>query len=48
MILLEKGVVIVEGLNLSEVEPGAYELYCLPLKLKGLDGSPARAVLVRR
>jgi arylformamidase len=36
---------IIEGLNLSAVEPGAYELVCLPLRLAGADGSPARAVL---
>jgi arylformamidase len=45
-ILLEKGVVIVEGLNLSEVRQGRYTLHCLPLKLIGSDGAPARAILV--
>jgi arylformamidase len=44
--LLEKGVVIVEGLDLSEPAPGVYELRCLPLRLVGLDGAPARAVLM--
>jgi arylformamidase len=44
--LLEKGVVIVEGLDLSEPAPGVYELRCLPLRLVGLDGAPARAVLL--
>lgn len=44
--LLERGVVIVEGLVLTEPPPGDYELRCLPLKLAGLDGAPARAVLV--
>jgi arylformamidase len=45
--LLSKGVVIVEGLNLSEVPAGDYELICLPLKIaEGAgDGAPARAVL---
>ncbi|HVF41015.1 MAG TPA: cyclase family protein [Gemmatimonadaceae bacterium] len=43
--LLEKNVVIIEGLDLSEPPPGEYELFCLPLKLAGLDGAPARAVL---
>ncbi|NQT73190.1 MAG: cyclase family protein [Chloroflexi bacterium] len=43
--LLESGVVIVEGLNLSGVPSGDYELLCLPLKLKGADGAPARAFL---
>jgi arylformamidase len=45
--LLEKEIVIVEGLNLADVEPGNYELIVLPLKLKNLDGSPARAVLIK-
>jgi arylformamidase len=46
--LLEAGIVVIEGLDLSAVEPGEYELYCLPLKLVGSDGSPARTILVRR
>ncbi|HEU4988813.1 MAG TPA: cyclase family protein [Gemmatimonadaceae bacterium] len=44
--LLEHGVVIIEGLDLSEPPPGVYELRCLPLRLTGLDGAPARAVLL--
>jgi arylformamidase len=44
--LLERGIVIVEGLDLSEPPPGPYELRVLPIKLAGLDGAPARAVLV--
>ncbi len=44
-ILLQAEVVIVEGLNLSNVTPGVYELLCLPLKLVGADGAPARALL---
>ncbi|MGH9944952.1 MAG: cyclase family protein [Pyrinomonadaceae bacterium] len=45
--LLGRGIVLLEGLNLSGVPPGDYELICLPLKLEGGsgDGSPARAVL---
>jgi arylformamidase len=43
--LLGAGVVIVEGLDLAAPPPGRYELTCLPLRLKGLDGAPARAVL---
>lgn len=43
--LLRSGVVIVEGLNLSEVAQGRYTLYCLPLKLLNADGAPARAIL---
>lgn len=45
-ILLRAGVVVVEGLALSGVAPGAYGLVCLPLKLEGCDGAPARVVLV--
>lgn len=45
--LLSKGVIIVEGLNLSDVPAGRYELICLPLRISGGlgDGAPARAVL---
>jgi len=45
--LLSAGIVVVEGLNLSVVEPGWYGFYCLPLKLVGSEGAPARAVLVQ-
>lgn len=45
--LLEAGIWIIEGLNLSGVEPGDYELMCLPLRLEGADGAPARAILRR-
>jgi arylformamidase len=44
--LLEAGVIIVEGLYLSTITPGTYALYCLPLKLVGSDGAPARVILV--
>jgi arylformamidase len=45
--LLSAGIWIIEGLNLEQVEPGNYELICLPLKIVGSDGAPARAVLRR-
>jgi arylformamidase len=45
--LLSSSTVIIEGLNLSEVEPGMYELFCLPLRIEGADGAPARVVLRR-
>jgi arylformamidase len=45
-LLLGRGVVIVEGLDLSSVTAGVYQLVCLPLRLQGLDGAPARAVLI--
>ena len=44
--LLSNGVVIVEGLVLSAPPMGEYELYCLPMLMAGLDGAPARAVLI--
>ncbi len=44
-LLLGNGMVILEGLNLDGIEEGTYELLCLPLKIKGGDGAPARAVL---
>ena len=45
--LLSHGIVIVEGLNLSDVPPGEYELICLPLRIRSGegDGAPARAIL---
>lgn len=46
--LLSAGVIPVEGLDLRDVEPGQYELVCLPLRLEGSDGAPARAILVER
>ncbi len=46
LILLKAGVIIVEGLNLADVPAGRYNFYCLPLKIKGADGAPARAMLV--
>jgi len=45
--LLGNQVIIVEGLNLSEVEEGEYEICCLPMKLTGLDAAPARVILRR-
>lgn len=44
-VLLESGVVILEGLNLADIKPGGYELICLPIRLVGAEGAPARAVL---
>jgi arylformamidase len=46
-ILLEACVIVLEGLNLAGVTPGAWELICLPLRLVGADGAPSRAVLRR-
>ncbi|GFO59246.1 cyclase [Geomonas silvestris] len=43
--LLKNDVLVVEGLNLEGIDPGEYELICLPLKVKGGDGAPVRALL---
>ena len=43
--LLGAGVAILEGLNLADVPPGDYELIALPLRIEGVDGAPARALL---
>jgi arylformamidase len=47
LVLLAAGVVILEGLDLRAVEPGAYRLVCLPMRIDGADGAPARALLLR-
>ena len=44
-VLLGHAVIAVEGLNLTSVAPGAYDLACLPLRIPGGDGSPVRCVL---
>jgi len=44
--LLAQAVVIVEGLDLSAPPPGEYQFICLPLRIEGCDGAPARAVLI--
>ncbi len=46
-VLFNKGIIIMEGLRLKEVEEGEYLLCSLPLKIKGVDGSPTRAILVK-
>lgn len=43
--LLKAGVVILEGVDLSRVAQGFYNIYCLPLKIAGSDGAPARVIL---
>lgn len=45
-ILLGAGIIVVEGLDLRGIRPGAYQLICLPLKLAGSEGAPARAILI--
>jgi arylformamidase len=44
-VLLGAGVIVIEGLNLLDVEPGTYEMLCLPLRIVGSDGAPARVIL---
>ena len=44
-VLLGGGTIVIEGLNLRDVEPGVYEMFCLPLRIVGADGAPARVVL---
>ena len=46
-VLLGAGVIVIEGLDLRQVEPGIYEMLCLPLRVVGSDGAPARVVLRR-
>jgi len=45
LILLERGIYIIEDLDLSKVKAGRYEMICLPLKLEGGEASPVRAIL---
>lgn len=44
-IMLGAGIWVIEGLNLSEIKQGYYEMICLPIKLEGADGAPCRVVL---
>lgn len=46
--LLRKGVIVIEGLNLADIEPGCYELIALPILLAGADGAPARVLLIQK
>jgi len=46
-VLLENGLVVVEGLLLRDIAPGVYFFIALPLKIRGGDGAPARAMLIR-
>ncbi len=46
--LLAKNIPIIEGLNLASAEEGTYELVCLPLNFIGIDGAPARAILIEK
>jgi arylformamidase len=45
--LLGAGTIVIEGLDLRDVDPGVYDMFCLPLRIVGCDGAPARVVLRR-
>jgi arylformamidase len=45
-VLLKAKIIIIEGIDLSAVKPGMYQLICLPMKLGGSDGAPCRAILI--
>jgi len=45
LVLLRAGIWIIEGLNLARVRPGRYDLICLPLRVCGAEGAPARALV---
>lgn len=46
-ILLGSNILILEDIDLSTIEPGSYQLICLPLKFKKSDGAPCRAILIK-
>lgn len=45
-IFLERGIPLIEGLDLARASPGPYRCVCLPLPLRGADGAPARVILL--
>ena len=47
-VLLGNEIIVLEGLNLNDVPAGTYTLFCLPPKLEGSDGAPARAILIEQ
>ncbi len=47
-VLMERGIIIIEGLQLKDVPEGNYFMCALPLKIKGADGAPARVVLIEK
>jgi arylformamidase len=47
-LLLENEILIIEGLDLRNIEPGQYEMICLPLKITNGDGAPARVIIRRK
>ena len=47
-ILLSNNIIIIEGLRLQDIEPKTYDLICLPLSIKGVEASLARAILIEK
>ncbi len=47
-LLLTQKIVIIEGLWLKDVDEGKYDMICLPMKIKGSDGGPARVIIRKR
>ena len=47
-IMLGAGIWVIEGIDLTKIKPGKYDLTCLPLKITGADGAPCRAILRKR
>jgi arylformamidase len=47
LIFMQHNIPIIEGLRLQDVQAGIYTLWCLPIKIPGLDGAPARALLIK-
>ncbi|VAI33412.1 unnamed protein product [Triticum turgidum subsp. durum] len=48
LVFLEnRDIILVEGLKLENVIPGIYSLHCLPLRLRGAEGSPIRCILIK-
>ncbi|PKU70584.1 cyclase-like protein 3 isoform X2 [Dendrobium catenatum] len=47
VLLKKRDIIIVEGLKLENVQPGLYDLHCLPLRLRGAEGSPIRCILIK-
>ncbi|KAF4374077.1 hypothetical protein F8388_007983 [Cannabis sativa] len=45
--LKEREIILVEGLKLDNIQPGIYSIHCLPLRLKGAEGSPIRCILIK-
>lgn len=46
-ILLSKDIILLEGICLEDVQPGIYQMFCLPLNIENIEGAPARAILIQ-